>query len=161
LACPRQELEEWLQDRALPWRHDPSNDDLRFARNRLRHVMLPALEELGPGWRRRAQESLEDLGAAWDWMQAQAVAVAGRAARGGSLDRAALTELPHLLLRTVLQIWLEEQGIQNLRREHLEEVARLARNGQNGQMCLLPGAVRCQLELQRLVLAVAQVPEKT
>jgi hypothetical protein len=28
-------------------------------------------------------------------------------------------------------------------------------------MCLLPGAVRCQLELQRLVLAVAQVPEKT
>jgi len=161
LGCQRQELETWLYDRDLPWRNDPSNDDLRYARNRVRHVMLPALEDLGPGWRQRAQESLEDLGAAWDWMQKQALEVASRAGRPGALDRAALKELPDLLLRTVLQIWLEDQGIQNLRREHLEEVARLATNGQTGQICLLPGAVRCKIEAERLVVAVAQVPETT
>jgi len=161
LGCQHAELEGWLEDRALPWRHDPSNDDLRFARNRLRHVMLPALEDLGPGWRKRAQESLEDLGAAWDWMQAQASEVASRTDTSGALGRDDLKELPDLLLRTVLQSWLEDRGIKNLRREHLEEVAHLARNGHNGQMSMLPGAVRCHVEANRLVLAIAQVPETT
>ena len=161
LGCQRAELEEWLQDRALPWRCDPSNDDLRFARNRVRHVMLPALADLGPGWRQRAQQSLEDLGSAWDWMQEQALAIAEQAGRDGALDRRVLKELPDLLLRTVLQIWLEDQGIKDLRREHLEEIARLAKNGQSGQICVLPGASRCYIEPERLVLAIAQVPETT
>jgi tRNA(Ile)-lysidine synthase len=39
----RAEVEVFLRTRNLPWREDSSNADLRFARNRIRHELLPHL----------------------------------------------------------------------------------------------------------------------
>lgn len=52
LATTRQELEVYLRDHNLTARHDPSNDDPRFARNRLRRHVLPALDAFHPQARR-------------------------------------------------------------------------------------------------------------
>jgi tRNA(Ile)-lysidine synthase len=40
----RSEVRQFLAERGLPWREDASNQDLAFARNRIRHELLPALE---------------------------------------------------------------------------------------------------------------------
>jgi tRNA(Ile)-lysidine synthase len=50
LALPRATTERACEAQGLtPW-HDPANDDPRHARNRVRHAVLPVLEEnLGPG----------------------------------------------------------------------------------------------------------------
>mgnify|MGYP001236183814 FL=1 len=40
----RAEVLEYLRARQIPWREDSSNQDRRFARNRIRHDLLPALE---------------------------------------------------------------------------------------------------------------------
>ena len=42
-AMPRT-VEAWARDHGVEWREDASNADRRFARNRLRHDFLPALE---------------------------------------------------------------------------------------------------------------------
>lgn len=65
------ELREYVQDRGLPFLEDPSNRDPAFARSRIRHWLLPALEERDPGIRdallriarlaREAEASLEGL----------------------------------------------------------------------------------------------------
>jgi tRNA(Ile)-lysidine synthase len=39
----RKEVEEFLRFRNIPWREDSSNADPRFARNRIRHHLLPQL----------------------------------------------------------------------------------------------------------------------
>jgi len=50
LATTRKELEAYLGERHQGWREDASNRDMRFARNRVRHGILPRLEEhLNPG----------------------------------------------------------------------------------------------------------------
>ncbi len=49
LDCRRHELEEFLRGRGQEWREDKSNASLRPMRNRLRHVVLPALEEASHG----------------------------------------------------------------------------------------------------------------
>jgi tRNA(Ile)-lysidine synthase len=55
----------------LPAWHDPSNDDPRFARNRVRAVVLPALEEqLGPGIAEALARSAELLRADADALDA-------------------------------------------------------------------------------------------
>lgn len=55
LACARADLHAWLQAEGIPWREDPSNRDLRFARNRIRQRLLPAMDALiGPGAAARA-----------------------------------------------------------------------------------------------------------
>ncbi|MBF0614555.1 MAG: tRNA lysidine(34) synthetase TilS [Magnetococcales bacterium] len=45
LEVRRRELIDWLQTQKITWRNDPSNQDLRYQRNRIRHVVLPAMTE--------------------------------------------------------------------------------------------------------------------
>ena len=50
LQTTRQTIEDWLRLHQVPWIEDPSNTDLRFTRNRLRHAILPVLETHLPGF---------------------------------------------------------------------------------------------------------------
>lgn len=49
LEVPRSHLRQYLQSRGESWIEDPSNQDPRFLRSRLRHQALPLLEEIRPG----------------------------------------------------------------------------------------------------------------
>ena len=48
LAVTREQTRAYCGARGLEWREDPSNEDLHFARARVRHEILPALRELNP-----------------------------------------------------------------------------------------------------------------
>ena len=41
IGVTRGEVEEFLRARGIAWREDASNRDRRFARNRIRHELLP------------------------------------------------------------------------------------------------------------------------
>src|SRR5580693_433182 len=41
----RSEIEAWLRERNIAWREDNTNQDRSYARNRLRHEILPLLRE--------------------------------------------------------------------------------------------------------------------
>jgi tRNA(Ile)-lysidine synthase len=43
LDVTRAEIETWLRDRSITWREDATNQDRSYARNRLRHEVLPLL----------------------------------------------------------------------------------------------------------------------
>jgi tRNA(Ile)-lysidine synthase len=43
IAIDRSDVEKFLTDRGIRWREDASNGDIRFARNRIRHELLPGL----------------------------------------------------------------------------------------------------------------------
>ncbi len=50
LAFRRSELIAYLDELGQPYRHDLSNDDIQFTRNRIRHQLLPELaEQFNPG----------------------------------------------------------------------------------------------------------------
>ena len=44
LAVDRGDVEQYLREREIPWREDSSNASLAFARNRIRHELLPQLQ---------------------------------------------------------------------------------------------------------------------
>lgn len=48
LSVSREETAAWCRARGLSWREDPSNAGDRFARNRVRALLLPALREIHP-----------------------------------------------------------------------------------------------------------------
>jgi len=71
LAVPGAELRDWLRARGQAWVEDPSNQDPRYTRNRIRARLLPALEAAFPQFRdtfarsarhaAQASELLDDL----------------------------------------------------------------------------------------------------
>jgi tRNA(Ile)-lysidine synthase len=61
LGVDRRQVEHYLLSQALTPRRDPSNDDPRFARNRLRQVVLPAIDAFSPSARRLLAQTAEIL----------------------------------------------------------------------------------------------------
>jgi tRNA(Ile)-lysidine synthase len=51
LAVSRADVLAYLAARNIPWREDSTNRDTRFLRNRVRHCLVPRLDEAFPGWR--------------------------------------------------------------------------------------------------------------
>ncbi len=58
LSVTRLDVETFLKERGIPWREDASNRESRFARNRIRHELLPRLKR---DWNPRLSESLAHL----------------------------------------------------------------------------------------------------
>lgn len=52
LNVTRAEIELYLTEHGLDWREDASNQDTSFLRNRIRHELLPLLEQYNPSVRR-------------------------------------------------------------------------------------------------------------
>lgn len=67
LSVTRPDVEQFLTERALPWRQDATNAELRFDRNRLRHQLIPALQK---DWNPGIQETLAQT-ADWAWEEEQ------------------------------------------------------------------------------------------
>lgn len=58
LGCARQELREFLRENGFSWKEDATNEDISYARNYIRQVLLPQIEEhINP----RAGEHLAEL----------------------------------------------------------------------------------------------------
>jgi tRNA(Ile)-lysidine synthase len=57
LEATAEETRVYCRERGLPWREDPSNEDPRFARSRIRHEALAALREVSPAAERSIVET--------------------------------------------------------------------------------------------------------
>jgi tRNA(Ile)-lysidine synthase len=51
LALSRRDVLAYLSEKNIPWREDSTNTDTRFFRNRVRHRLIPLLNESFPNWR--------------------------------------------------------------------------------------------------------------
>ncbi|WP_024539242.1 tRNA lysidine(34) synthetase TilS [Comamonas badia] len=51
LAVAGADIRAWLQAQGVGWTEDPSNQDERYTRNRIRHRLLPMLEQVFPQFR--------------------------------------------------------------------------------------------------------------
>lgn len=67
LDVSSQAVRSWLREAGLAHVHDPSNDDLRYTRNQIRHLMAPILDEHFPFMAATAARSARHL------VQAQAI----------------------------------------------------------------------------------------
>ena len=119
-----------------PWR-DPHNDDVRFARVRVRRAVLPALEaELGPG----AAEALSRT-AALARDDADLLDELAAAADPGSdvLAAGALAGLPAALRTRVLRRWLVRHGAAEVTAAHVAAVEGLVTRWHGQAEIHLPG----------------------
>lgn len=138
-ACAEMGLDAW---------QDPHNDDRRFTRARLRHEVLPLLEEvLGGGVAEALARTATALRGDTELIDSLIDQAMTTCATGDGLDTAVLAALPDPIRRGVIRSWLIEGGAIGLTDKQIRGVDALvtAWRGQGGV------AVGSMLRRRRLI----------
>jgi tRNA(Ile)-lysidine synthase len=170
LAATRDEVEAYLNALGQAWREDSSNRHLSYTRNRIRHELLPLLEE----WNPQIREHLAQMSAlardeeAW-WADelarvAPQILLAGRPVRGGgrasgdglALDVTRLAALQPALQRRLLRHSAQQLGAA-LDFAATEAIRTLALEGRAGQKRELAQGFRAERTPRELRLSVEAV----
>ncbi len=148
LAFSRAQTTAYCEERGLAWRDDATNVEATYARNRVRHALVPALAAIHPAAARnvlRTAELLRDEAEVLDALVAEELGGANGSGRNTiALER--LAALPAALRRLVVQRLADAAAGRPVpgAANHADEVAALRRTGT--AMLDLGGGVRAVAE---------------
>ncbi len=160
LCMNRREIEEYLQTREMNFCEDETNADDTYTRNRIRHRIVPVLEqEVNRQAVRHMNETMEQLQEVWEYMRQQTDAAYKQSVEfrenstgAQSRDRISIlirekefTQFPKILQKMVIQRCLEEaaSGAKDLTSAHIEAVLELLKK-QTGRSRNLPGKIQAE-----------------
>lgn len=149
LSIPRTELEEYLAEYGIPYVEDSSNADVAFARNRLRHEVIPVLRELNPRLTESMAATIRTLRADNDFLNAQAAVRASNALLAEDdlvIETEHIARVPAALAPRVVRSLLEMLGDGTVQAEasHLNAVVELCRSSDPSAILHLPGGILVQ-----------------
>jgi len=156
LGVTRSQTRAHCRAHGLPFADDPSNDDPRFARARLRAEVLPVLRELNAQAEQTIAETARLLGDEADVLE-RAVDEAIDRLGHGALALAPLAAEPPGLARLVLRRLAEDAAgrAHPLSRQDADAVLGLARRGGGSASLDLGGGLRAVVEYGTLRFTVA------
>jgi len=152
IEVSRSQVEQYLRERRLPWRLDDSNLDLRWARNRIRHELLPLLRS---GWNPAIEELLAQTAVLareeeqyWaEECNRLAAGLLQRDSEGAWLAPVApLRALPLAAARRLIRKAIEQVkgDLRGVDFEHIDAVLRLVLECQSSGRVLAPGVDVCR-----------------
>lgn len=141
LPLSRPEIEEILTDAGISWREDESNDEDMYARNRIRHRILPLMEkEINSASAVHLYQLSVDAAMTEDYMAGQTAEAAGRCVTkdGDILTDRLLSEHPAIQRRILLDVLSAHAGRRkDISRVHAEALLELC-GGEGSGECSLP-----------------------
>ena len=163
LTTTRHETEEYLAHHGLPHREDRTNLDDAYTRNRIRHQVVPVLQELCPGFVQRLADTATMLRQDEDYLAQQAGAVTAQTQMidgGVSISAALLAQAPRpLAIRAVRQLLgRAADGVQDYAANHLEVVLQLCTHPSPSARAHLPHGITARREYDSLILTQGELP---
>lgn len=154
LFAHKSSIIRFAEDREIPYREDQSNSGDKYARNHIRHHVIPALEALNPSFRETAAANirrLQDAEHLMDWAVAHLKSELTETGPDGRF-RINLERLRHeQAAATLLYEWLKPYGF------HAAPLARLLHGGTRTGAILYAPAHR--LLLNRGILVMEPLPD--
>lgn len=149
LGVARESTENYCRERGLVWRNDQSNATLAFARNRIRHEVIPALREIHPAVEDNILDTLALLRDEAYVLDAVVQATLNELSDPPEVSE--LFALPAGLARLIVQYLAEQVGgdsTGSLNR-HFDALAKLGRKGGTASLDV-GGGLRAVVEYGRL-----------
>lgn len=163
LTTTRETVEAYLNLYGIPHVEDESNADDTYARNRVRHQLIPLLEDYNPGFVSRMIHTAAVLRADHDYLNARSYPVLQRireTPEGLLLPAGALADLPQALAVRSARLVLQKVrgGDSSCTSRHLESVVDLARSPHPSGCVELPGGLTVRRVYQNLLFTFSPFP---
>lgn len=158
LATSRREIETYLAQYGIPHREDSTNADDSYTRNRVRHQLLPLLEEMNPGFVRRLTSAIPRLRADNDYLNDLARQLLTKTEHRENklvLPAALLSQAPVPVASRAVRLLLAWAmgGNWDCSAAHLEAVLELCRSSSPSAQVSLPHGLTARREYGLLILA--------
>jgi tRNA(Ile)-lysidine synthase len=152
LGTWRSDVEDFLRARRVEPIRDPSNQDIHYARVRVRLQLLPELERARPGLGRRLHAAAAQAAIMQRELEEAAAELAGD---DGEASRSQLRPASSPVRAEVFrQLHARLAGARpGLEADHLAALGRLLDAGRSGDSIDLPGGVRARLGYESLVMS--------
>jgi tRNA(Ile)-lysidine synthase len=164
LGVTKAELTTYLSERGLAWREDASNQDTAFLRNRIRHDLLPLLEQYNPAIRERLAATAAVLADEHHLLNQLAKEVVDRTcAEDGETFTCSvnhLTEQPPALRRRLFRLLLERLAgnLDHFTGRHIKAMEHLLYSPRPNAVLNLPQGITALREYGSIVLRRALAP---
>lgn len=165
LGVTRAELAAYLAERGLAWREDASNQDTAFMRNRIRHELLPILEQYNPAIRERLAATAAVLSDEHNLLNQLTKDVVDRACtKDGDTFTCSvrhLSEQPPALRRRFLRLLLERLAgsLDHFTGRHIAAMERLLDSPRPNAVLNLPQRITALREYGSFVLRRTVAPQ--
>jgi tRNA(Ile)-lysidine synthase len=151
LGVDRTEVECFLRERAIAWREDSTNASLSFARNRLRHDLLPHLaRDWNPSIASTLASTAEWAAGEESWWEAEMQRLSAgnlQLENGAALVRTVFLAglAPAVARRFIRHAIRSVRGsLRGIGFDHVESALELARKAAGSGRCRLPGLDTCR-----------------
>lgn len=164
LTTSREEIEDYLTEYGIPHVEDGTNSDDAYTRNRVRHQLIPLLEEMNPSFVRGMTEAIPRLRSDNDCLNAMARRLFRQAQRQGEdliLPANLIAQAPvPVAARAVRQLLAQAAGgDRDCSAAHIEAVLALCESDAPSARVSLPHQLTALREYDALILTHAPDPK--
>lgn len=165
LFCEKEELVAYLAEKNVSFCTDETNTSTEYARNKIRHELLPEAAKINAGAVLHLAQTAEELREVDEYLEAEAeklVGVAEVIPGGVQIPTEVLLSGPHVLQAKAAFLLLSGVTGQakNLTRTHVEQLLTLCRL-QSGKRMEFPYAVTARISFGKLILRKEQKQPET
>lgn len=155
IDCTREDVEAYCRLNGLDYVTDSTNSDIAYARNRIRHAVLPELKNINPQAEAAIGRLIRSVSLLDAEITAEAAALLARAKTGEACySRETLQAASPTVLSMALRLLFGEHGKQRGSEYHIRRAATVLHDG--GRLSL-PGARQLTVTGDRVCLTSAEV----
>ena len=150
IDCTKDEILEYCEKHGYEFRTDSTNFNTDYARNYIRHRVLPSLRELSPVFDRSVATLCENLMELEDMVDSQAEAFLSESCQNGRVNREKLKKIhPFAAKRAIDMLYKRTKGnnnTQSLEKIHLDTALDFILNSSSGRSIDMPGGLKLRIE---------------
>lgn len=151
LHLTKNQIKDYAQANNLSWCEDPTNQDISYQRNYVRHQIMPNFS--APD-RQKLTDLLGNLQATNK--EVDDVLAGLLNSQGNTIKRLWFNRLPHAVAKEMMASWLRDNGVRGFDRQTLERLVAAAKTASAGKLFPVMKGVRLEVGKDTLALRHAE-----
>lgn len=154
LYTPKPVLRSFVRALKLRWHEDPSNEDQRFLRNRIRHAIMPRVKREFPGMLRAVAQTHALAALDQDYFSILLASLV-EAGKCGLLEQGKLEDMHPALRLRLFKAVLDDIGPGQVRHDALLRLEQAWRENRRGALIQFPGGKTATITMRGIRFAVS------